>query len=98
MLQFNYYFNPKSKNPSGLQISKSPSPSPSSILAQLQKEEEKSIKNATLQILQDPKFSGLSADSKARKISEIVMTLQEQFASVKLLIMRNHDPNFAFDF
>ena len=60
-------------------------------------EEENSIKKATVQILQDSLYADLTIEEKAQKISETILTLQEQFSSVRLLIMKNHDMDFNLE-
>lgn len=60
------------------------------LLKHLQKEEEESIRKATLSILQDVKYKNLDPSQKAKQISDCIMSLRDQYSKVKSLIAQNH--------
>lgn len=59
------------------------------MFSQLQKEEEESIHQATLAILQDKQYMNLSPSSRAKKISDTIVDIRSQYSKVVMLILSN---------
>lgn len=56
------------------------------LIKHLEKEEEDSIREATLSILKDEKYSGLSHADRAKVISDTIILLREQYSKMKICV------------